>query len=291
MSSRTAAVDVVSHLMKRILLIGESAALKSVLQGAASLQPVEIEHAAGGADALRKIRRRFFDVVVTDPLTPAEEDLALIGEMRRVRPGLLTILLAPVAAPEDVISAMREQVFACFSSPFEVSEVTAMIHRALEEDQWREGIEVLSAQRDWIELRVTCRLLNADRLVRFITELSSDLADEERNNLLTAFREILLNAMEYGAGFDPEKVVEVSAMRTERAIVYHFRDPGPGFRRDRLTHAALSNSPDDPLQHLRTREEQGLRPGGFGLLLTSQLVDELIYNEIGNEALLIKHTR
>lgn len=277
--------------MKRILMIGESVALKSVLQDAASLQPIEIVHAAGGADALRKIRRRFFNVVVTDPLTPAEEDLALIGELRRVRPGLLTILLAPAATPEEVILAMREQVFACFSSPFEALEVTAMIHRALEEEHWREGIEVLSAQRDWIELRVTCRLLNAERLARFMTELSSDLADEERSNLITAFREILLNAMEHGAGFDPEKVVEVSALRTERAIVYHFRDPGPGFRRDRLPHAALSNSPDDPLRHLRTRDEQGLRPGGFGLLLTSQLVDELIYNEIGNEALLIKHTR
>jgi len=33
----------------------------------------------------------------------------------------------------------------------------------------------------------------------------------------------------------------------------------------------------------------GLRPGGFGILLTRQLVDELIYNETGNEVLLIKY--
>jgi anti-sigma regulatory factor (Ser/Thr protein kinase) len=33
-----------------------------------------------------------------------------------------------------------------------------------------------------------------------------------------------------------------------------------------------------------------MRPGGFGILLSKQLVDELIYNEAGNEVLLVKHT-
>jgi anti-sigma regulatory factor (Ser/Thr protein kinase) len=32
-----------------------------------------------------------------------------------------------------------------------------------------------------------------------------------------------------------------------------------------------------------------MRPGGFGILLTRHLVDELIYNETGNEVLLIKY--
>jgi anti-sigma regulatory factor (Ser/Thr protein kinase) len=123
-----------------------------------------------------------------------------------------------------------------------------------------------------------------------MTELRSDLPDPDRSNLITAFREILLNAMEHGAGFNPESVVELSAVRTARAIVYRFRDPGPGFRRDALPHAAISNAAGNPLGHLEHRERQGMRPGGFGILLSKQLVDELIYNEAGNEVLLVKHT-
>jgi hypothetical protein len=34
-----------------------------------------------------------------------------------------------------------------------------------------------------------------------------------------------------------------------------------------------------------------LRPGGFGLLMTRQLVDEMIYSQAGNEVLLIKYLR
>jgi hypothetical protein len=32
-----------------------------------------------------------------------------------------------------------------------------------------------------------------------------------------------------------------------------------------------------------------MRPGGYGLLVARGAVDELIYNEIGNEVLLIKY--
>jgi hypothetical protein len=38
-----------------------------------------------------------------------------------------------------------------------------------------------------------------------------------------------------------------------------------------------------------TRAALGMRPGGFGIMLTRALVDELIYNEKGNEALLIRY--
>jgi anti-sigma regulatory factor (Ser/Thr protein kinase) len=72
-------------------------------------------------------------------------------------------------------------------------------------------------------------------------------------------------------------------------MVFRVRDPGAGFRQESLSHAASANSSDDPTAHIRQRQEEGMRPGGYGLLLASGTVDELIYNEIGNEAILIKY--
>jgi anti-sigma regulatory factor (Ser/Thr protein kinase) len=100
---------------------------------------------------------------------------------------------------------------------------------------------------------------------------------------------MLLNAMEHGAGFDEEKVIEVTAARTARAIVYHFRDPGGGFDRRTLSHAALSADADSVVASALRRAELGLRPGGFGMLIARHVADELVYNERGNEALLVKH--
>ena len=39
------------------------------------------------------------------------------------------------------------------------------------------------------------------------------------------------------------------------------------------------------------RADSGMRPGGFGMLIVRQIVDELVYNERGNEVLLIKHLK
>jgi len=121
--------------------------------------------------------------------------------------------------------------------------------------------------------------------------MRSDVSEHVRDDLLFAFREVLMNAMEHGAGFDPEKVIDVSAVRTERAIVYYFRDPGQGFDPGAVAHPAMASTAADPMAHLEYRAEQGLRPGGFGMLIVRQLVDEVMYSEAGNEVLLIKHLR
>jgi len=48
-------------------------------------------------------------------------------------------------------------------------------------------------------------------------------------------------------------------------------------------------TPEEIFSHVAVREEKGLRPGGFGLLIARKLVDELIYSEQGNEVVLVKY--
>ena len=275
--------------MRRVLLIGGETEVNQSIAQALSTKGCIFAFAAGGAAAIRRLRAQSFDVVITDPLTSVEEDLALLEEMRVIRPGVRTIILAPHSTPDEVIAALRARVFACFGFPFDIAGIVQMASLAEVDAEWRNDIEVLSAHRDWVSLRVNCRLLTAERLITFMSELRKELPDPGHEELLMAFREILLNAMEHGGGFDPHKVVEVAAVRTARAVVFYVRDPGSGFGRDSIPHAAVSNPHDDPTAHLTHRAAEGMRPGGFGILLARGIVNELIYSEIGNEVLLITH--
>jgi hypothetical protein len=74
-------------------------------------------------------------------------------------------------------------------------------------------------------------------------------------------------------------------------VIYYLEDPGAGFSFDNLPHAAVSNPPDCPVRHAEIRNEQGVRPGGFGILLARRLVDDLLYSEKGNEALFVKYLK
>ena len=209
--------------------------------------------------------------------------------MRVIRPGVKCIVLAHHSTPVEVISALRARVFACFTSPFDPGDIANLACRAASDNQWRDDLQILSAKPGWVSVRVNCRLITAERLMTFANELSAQLPDDTRQEIMQGLREILLNAMEHGAAFNPEQVVEVTAVRTGRALVFYVRDPGAGFRRESLTHAAIANPADDPAAHIVRRQEQGMRAGGFGLLLAGGTVDELIYSEIGNEVLLIKY--
>lgn len=233
---------------------------------------------------------RPYCVVITSPQSAVEEDLALLGEMRLARSGLKFIVLANHSTPEDVIAALRANVFACFTPPFDLREITNIVREAAGLDsQWESDIELLSAKPGWVTVRVHCRLTTADRLMTFEKELNGQLPAGTRLDLMQALREILLNAMEHGAAYDPDKVVVVTAVQTARALVFYVRDPGTGFRMESLTHAAITNPPGDPAAHVLVREQLGMRPGGYGLLVAAGTMDELIYSEVGNEVLMIKY--
>ena len=98
-----------------------------------------------------------------------------------------------------------------------------------------------------------------------------------------------MNAIEHGGGLDPNQQVEISYLRARHMVTCQITDPGPGFTLDEIPHAAIANPEDNPLRHIELREAQGMRPGGYGVLLTQRLVDELMYSERGNEVTLVKY--
>ena len=273
----------------RVLLIGHDADAVVDLETQLTSLHCSFGHAAGSADALRQLRELPYSVVITDPDTSIQEDLALVDEIWRVRPGVRVILLAPSGTPEDLIAALCQRVFLCQVAPFNAREIAKYAVSAIDADHSILGIEVLSADRDWISVRMNSDLLNADRLTAFFRQFQMTMPERPPEEMMVAFEEILQNAIEHGAQNDPSKLLEIAAVRTARAFVFYISDPGKGFRPDALPHAAISYPPEHMTGHIEIRKKSGMRPGGYGILIASGIVDEMIYSEVGNEVLLIKH--
>lgn len=151
------------------------------------------------------------------------------------------------------------------------------------------GIEVKSALPAWICLRIAPEIELKQRVVEFFHSQLANLSEELCNNLCTALDELLGNAIEYGCNLEPKSTCELTYIRTSRMILMQVRDAGPGFELSAVPHAAVNNPPDDPLRHVDFRLNLGMRPGGFGIMLVKQIADDLIYNESGNEVVLIKY--
>lgn len=270
------------------LLIGNDADVKAALLKVLQPPDWDIEECSSLSEALELAGARKFNLVVTSPQSSGKEDVEFLRRIRRVSPRTRVIILTDGGTPEDVIASMREHAFGYLSKGLTVDALADTVRAALQTPDWTDGIEIMSATPQLLTLAVRCKVSTAERLMQFLREIC-DLPDEERQDVGTAFREMLLNAMEHGGQFDPKKYVEVCYVRTRHVAMVRIKDPGDGFTLEEVRHAAIANPPDDPMAHVAKRHEAGMRPGGFGVMLAKHLVDELIYGEKGNEVLLVKY--
>ncbi len=277
-----------SSASKVALVVDPDPEVTGILHGVLNSEEWSIVYAKDNRAVLKLAEARPFDIIITGARTTGTEDVDLLRKIRRVRPHVRLIILTDQSTPLDVLAAIRQRAFSYFSKPFSQASLAEMVRIATREPAWDDGIELVSATPDWIRVIARCDRETADRLVQFFQEIS-DLPEPEKDNVATAFREMLLNAIEHGGKFDPTQYVEVGYVRTRKMVMCRIKDPGEGFSLEEIHHAAINNPLSDPIRHALIREEQGLRPGGYGLLLAQHLVDELLHSEKGNEVLLIKY--
>ncbi|MDT8368940.1 MAG: ATP-binding protein [Longimicrobiales bacterium] len=94
-------------------------------------------------------------------------------------------------------------------------------------------------------------------------------------NFRVGLTEALANAVLYGSEKDPSKRIRLEIIFLAKRIEARVTDQGPGF--DPCT-------VPDP-----TTPENIERPGGRGLFLMRELMDEVHFNEIGNSVTLVLH--
>jgi anti-sigma regulatory factor (Ser/Thr protein kinase)/CheY-like chemotaxis protein len=249
-----------------------------------------VEYVSSNEEASSLLRRRPFDLILTAEGTSAREDLALLRQIRTVRPHTRMIILTRESTAQDVIQALRQHAFSLFSRPYSFAALKDMIEMAMDCPCWDDGIEVVQATASWARFLVRCDQGTAERMMQFFSEII-DLPEEEKGQVGYALREMVMNAVAHGGKFDPSQYVEIGYLHASQMVACRVKDPGEGFALDELLHAAIANPLDDPVRHITIREAKGLPPGGYGILLSRHLVDELIYNEKGNEVILVKYLR
>jgi anti-sigma regulatory factor (Ser/Thr protein kinase)/CheY-like chemotaxis protein len=261
---------------RQVLLAGVVPEIADALEG---LQ-CEVVIAESLESATAALRGSKFDLVLCD-----YSSLDPLGATDRSVP----VIVLSGDIPNAFVTAGMERAFALVDLPFDRSHVRELVFEALNNPDQPDSIQIESRDPNFLILRLRSTIATADRLMRFAMRMKADLPPEERRQAAIAFREMLLNAIEHGGKLDPNQWVRVCRVRSKRSVIYYIQDPGEGFSRGDLKHAAISNPEDAPALHMSYRQDHGLRSGGFGILMAQNLVDEIIYNEQGNAVVLIKH--
>ncbi|MGB7758618.1 MAG: ATP-binding protein [Bryobacteraceae bacterium] len=274
----------------RLLVFDTDPALHELAATALRREGRSIQDAYDRHEALEALRHSGCDLVLAGQGRNGDEGLKLLRRMRSIRPEA-KVIMAGSRDPAGALAAIRERAYAYFHKPLPAGPLADMVQLALDATAWRDDIRVASARPEWITLDVRCKLEAAERTTQFIREMLADLDPQKAEDVAAAFRELLVNAIEHGGKSNPAKRVRASLLRTSRAVIAHIADPGKGFSLQALPHAAISNPEGSPIRHIEYREEQGQRAGGFGILMSRHLVDELLYNQRGNAVLAVKYLK
>ena len=274
--------------MSRILVVDDDKTTRLVLRRVLTSAGFSTAVAKDGLEALKAIDGGTFDLMLLDVWMPRMNGLELLAKLRTAKNRPRVVVMTSDDAPETLLKAVREQAFKYVHKPVESAALIDTVQDALAAPE-TPPIEVVSARPEWVELLVPCTREAAGRLETVMAHLDANLAPDVRESIAYAFREPLLNAVEWGGKLDPSRTVRIACLRANRMLMYRIADPGTGFDIEQLPHAAIGQPADDPIAHMHVREAKGIRPGGFGLLTVRASVDELLYNEQRNEVVFIKY--
>jgi CheY-like chemotaxis protein/anti-sigma regulatory factor (Ser/Thr protein kinase) len=269
-----------------VLIVDDDQATRDGLRELLAVGGLSVQTAQDGSQALDTIRTHDVGVVLLDVGLPGMSGLDVMARCAEEGRAAKIIVVTGSDTPETVLGALRQHAYDFLPKPIDPARLVETVRKALAAPTlpW---IQVLSARPEWVELLVPCTREAVDRIQSFVNQLETDLPRDIRESVGLAFRELLMNGIEWGGHLNPAQTVRVACLRTRRMLLYRIADPGSGFKLEDLSHAAADDGA--PMAHDQVREEKGLRPGGFGLLLIRAIADELLYNEQRNEVVFVKY--
>ncbi len=291
--------------MTQILVVDDSP-LQRKLAGALieGEEGLEVAYAASGEEALETMAVRLPDLVLADLMMPDLDGLQLMAEIRRLHPQIPVVLMTASGNEQMVVEALRagaasyipkadlrQELIPTIQSVLEVSHESrsrALLMRSMTHS---ESVFVLGNNPAMI-----------GPLVNYLQQGLSAMglcSEIDNTRIGVALDEALVNAMHHGNlevdstlrrddldGYHRliaerrrqspyrERRIHVSAVLDRDRATFVVRDEGSGFDPDTLP------DPTDPANLAR--------PHGRGVLLIRTFMDEVIYNDVGNEVTLIK---
>lgn len=113
-----------------ILVVDDEESLRITLAANLELEGHQVLEASSGEEALRVVRERSVDVVLTDIRMPGLHGVELHRHLRREHPGLPVVLMTAFAQESLINDALAEGAFTVLPKPFDVEHLLGTLRRA-----------------------------------------------------------------------------------------------------------------------------------------------------------------
>jgi CheY-like chemotaxis protein len=297
--------------MPKVLVVDDSPVEQQMIVGLLSRnENLQVEAVGSGSDALQHIKDSRPDLVITDTVMPYVDGLALLKQIRIHYSDIPVIVMTSLGSEAKAVEALKAGAANYVAKTQIEDSLFNAVHQVLAiVEANRNTTELMSClQETHFEFEIESDPELIEPLVQLVMNNSSGMhlqSETGKVQMGVALEQALLSALYHGnleitpdqleaaredqlrgiyadpvaerraqAPYGDRKIhVQVSlSPQTARLVV---RDEGPGFDVSRF----------DKLAADATAAEQADR----GLVLMKTLMDEVVFNEQGNQVTLIKH--
>jgi len=275
--------------MHHILVVDDNPVDRELVRGLLEKQrQFHVEFASNGIEAIEHLEAATPLAVVTDLHMPEGNGLALVKEVRRRFPTIPVVLMTAFGSEEIAVEALVEGAADYVPKHRLASELLRAVESVTSFASTDGRHEQLSRFVSYKKLRYglpsDANLIPplADQLQQTAASLGL-IAPADRLRLAKCLVEALRNAVLHGGGGatearrrdDTTRSIQVEAEFTLEAAIFAVRDPGPGFDAKAVVDPRLN-----PV--LLTGDK------GRGLALIQLFMDEVRFNDLGNEIIMLK---
>lgn len=268
-----------------------------------------VEEAANGVEALERMKEAVPDLVVTDLQMPEMDGLDLVTAIREQHPGVPVILVTAHGSETLAVEALEKGAASYVPKPQLNDKLLGTVERVLAlahaDRSYEELIHCLTRTEFTFSLKINAALV--DPLVDLVQQMVGGvwLCDStERLQIGMALKEALLNALFHGSlEVNPNQMQQVLERLRRKEPASLIKDPRsePSFRErrifvdvrlcsDEVRLVVRDQGPGFDVSAVPgSHDPQALQPGrGRGLAIMRNLMDEVTFNETGNEVTMVK---
>ena len=124
--------------MKHILIVDDEPAIRSSLKRFLSEQGYAVTVSSSSEEALKVLEEGPVHVSLVDLVMPKMDGIELIHKMKEIQPEIVPIVITGFGTITSAIQAMKAGAFHYITKPFELDDISLIIHAALEHYTLRE---------------------------------------------------------------------------------------------------------------------------------------------------------
>lgn len=115
--------------VEKILIVDDEEIMRSFLLDVFVDEGYELDSASNGEEALEKISRNFYQLIITDIRMPGVDGTEVLKKAKEVNPQTEVIIITGYASPQIKQKCQRLGAAYYIAKPFQINQIRALVNK------------------------------------------------------------------------------------------------------------------------------------------------------------------